>query len=386
MKKIRSCLFAAALVLATVPTAWSAETLSVRSVFASRAEGSNGQPPVSIEVWPGYGTNLNLIPTGETIKKAWIDDPSRVAVDFDTDLCSGTSSQDGGGKCSGGATVVHLRQIQGLKFPGLTTAPNTLLTLVTEGAGGRRLYQFQVVPASGKPEYHTLTIMPDSRGTPFIELASSRRATLEDVQRGLELATAGELVRRGEPLWGKVQNFIARVRNGDSIPGAAQSAGVSMSLVSKLAEQGSQPQPLPQPSPPEQVPAEQQEPVSQAPKDSPEQQPQAVPQQSTTSEEGHASSTQIEPAREVTAPSAPSPPPSPPKQEPKPKLPQPTAPEQVPIRQEQELVLSPPPIPAKQVLAKQESKVVRQVRSSPSVSRTQNSSKRALEPVLLPND
>ncbi|WP_218082512.1 hypothetical protein [Anthocerotibacter panamensis] len=210
----------------------------VRSIFASRAQGLNGQPVVVVKVWPGYGTNLNLIPTDELIKKAWIDDPSRVVLDFDSPLCPGSAGSGGGGNCVGGASVVHLRQIKGLKFPGLPTAPDTLLTLVTEGSKGRKLYQFRIVPTKGKPEYHTLTLLPDTQGTPFIELSGLRRGTVEDVQRGLGVARSRKLLSPKDALWLKTQNFILAVRNGESVNGAAQAAGVSMSLVNHLTELG----------------------------------------------------------------------------------------------------------------------------------------------------
>jgi hypothetical protein len=176
-----------ALLALSVFVAQVAQASPVRSIFASQAEGKGGQL-ASVILWPGYGTNLNLIPTGETVKKAWLDDPSRVAIDFDG--CLGQSAGASGRGADGcGATVIHLRQITGVNFPGLVTAANstTLLTLIAEGPQGRKLYQFKVVMGKGTPEYNTMTIQPDSQGTPYIDLGL-RKATLEDVQRGLAIA------------------------------------------------------------------------------------------------------------------------------------------------------------------------------------------------------
>ncbi len=133
--------------------------LGVRTVFASEAQGMNGSI-ISLKVYPGYGLNLNFIPTGEVIQKAWIDDPGRIALSFDGCL----SSHSGQNCTSSGATVVHLRQIKPINFSHLPSSPSggTLLTLIAEGINGRKLYQFRILPASGEPEYTALTIIPDS--------------------------------------------------------------------------------------------------------------------------------------------------------------------------------------------------------------------------------
>jgi hypothetical protein len=233
-----------ALLALSVFVAQVAQASPVRSIFASQAEGKGGQL-ASVILWPGYGTNLNLIPTGETVKKAWLDDPSRVAIDFDG--CLGQSAGASGRGADGcGATVIHLRQITGVNFPGLVTAANstTLLTLIAEGPQGRKLYQFKVVMGKGTPEYNTMTIQPDSQGTPYIDLGL-RKATLEDVQRGLAIAESKKLISRRDGAWSKVQNFLAQVRNGESISTAAQVTGANMAIITKLAELGTAEQAVP---------------------------------------------------------------------------------------------------------------------------------------------
>jgi hypothetical protein len=233
-----------ALLALSVFVAQVAQASPVRSIFASQAEGKGGQL-ASVILWPGYGTNLNLIPTGETVKKAWLDDPSRVAIDFDGCLGhSGGASNGGADGC--GATVIHLRQITGVSFPGLVTSANstTLLTLIAEGLQGRKLYQFKVVMGKGTPEYNTMTIQPDSQGTPYIDLGL-RKATLEDVQRGLTIAESKKLISRRDGAWSKVQNFLAQVRNGESINTAAQVTGANMAIITKLAELGTAEQAVP---------------------------------------------------------------------------------------------------------------------------------------------
>jgi hypothetical protein len=248
-----------ALLALSVFVAQVAQASPVRSIFASQAEGKSGQL-TTIVLWPGYGTNLNLIPTGEVVKKAWLDDPSRVAIDFDGCLGQSAGASNGGGEGCG-ATVIHLRQITGVNFPGLMTSSNasTLLTLIADGSQGKKLYQFKVMMGQGAPQYNTLTIQPDSQGTPYLDVGL-RRAPLEDVEKGLAIAESKKLIRRRDSAWSKVQNFLAQVRNGESINTAAQVTGANMAIIIKLAELGGTPQPiapvtpLPVPQQPEVLP------------------------------------------------------------------------------------------------------------------------------------
>lgn len=141
---------------------------SVRSIFAEQAQGISGET-VTLKVSPGQGLNINFIPTGETIKKAWLDDPSRIALSFDGTLCQSSTTNDSQQtNCNNeGATVIHLRQIKSIDFPNLPRSSDgsTLLTLVAQGANGRKLYQFKVVPISSESEYTTIAIKPDSENS-----------------------------------------------------------------------------------------------------------------------------------------------------------------------------------------------------------------------------
>lgn len=145
--------------LLSLVAAPSAVALSARTVSTEQAQGTNGSV-ITLEVAPGYGLNINLIPTGEVVKKAWIDDPSRIVLSFDGNLCQSS----GDSECNNeGATVIHLRQINPIAFPNLPRSPGggTLLTLITESSEGRNIYQFKVVPVSGMPKYTVLSISPD---------------------------------------------------------------------------------------------------------------------------------------------------------------------------------------------------------------------------------
>jgi hypothetical protein len=133
----------------------------LRSIFACQAQGLGGAIP-EITVWYDQGTNLSFLPTGETIKKTWLDDPSQVTLDFDGPMCVqfGQQASNTGDCENSAADVIHLRRIQKLPIPDLPNRDSTLLTVVTEGQGRRNLYTFRVIYSNGKPEYNTLTVYP----------------------------------------------------------------------------------------------------------------------------------------------------------------------------------------------------------------------------------
>jgi hypothetical protein len=192
----------------------------IQSIFASRAQ--DGAAPM-LTVHPGYGLNLSFITTGEKIRKAWLDDPSQIALDFDSKPPN--------------ATLIHLRNIVALNFPSLRRSPDrtTLLTIITDNS---KLYQFKLKASEGMPKYTTLAVMSDQRGTPKIEISAYRSGSLEDVERGLQVARNRKLLDTRTTLVSRVQNFTALVRNGESLTTAASKAGVTMGLISKLADMG----------------------------------------------------------------------------------------------------------------------------------------------------
>ena len=167
MKRIA---FLLSLSISFVP--YSVLALSARTVSIEEAQGVSGSI-ITLEVAPGYGLNINLIPTGEIVKKAWIDDPSRITLSFDGNLCQGGTEQQ---QCNNeGATVIHLRQIQPIAFPSLprSAGGGTLLTLITEGNQGRKIYQFKVMPVSGTPKYTVLNVSSESpANTPLLRKRS----------------------------------------------------------------------------------------------------------------------------------------------------------------------------------------------------------------------
>ncbi|MCG9890604.1 MAG: hypothetical protein MH252_05985 [Thermosynechococcaceae cyanobacterium MS004] len=146
---------ALALLLGSSPSVW-AKTLSVTN---AQAQGRNKL--TSVKVWPGYGLNLSFIETGESIIKAWLDDPSRLAMDLD-------------GK-DGVAAVVHLRRIKiDQSLPLMTSQDGaTLLTVITESERGRKLYQIRVIAADGAPDYYAVNVEAVPRAREMAQLPRS---------------------------------------------------------------------------------------------------------------------------------------------------------------------------------------------------------------------
>ena len=156
-----------------------ADNAVLRSIFSCQAQGLGGAIP-QIKVWYQNATNLSFIPAGETIKKVWLDDPSQVTLDFDGPMClhfggQGDSNADGGDCENSAASVIHMRRIEKLDIPNLPPQDNsqTLLTVVTEGGGKRKLYTFRVIYGEGMPEYNTMAVFPDppsSSETPCVQV------------------------------------------------------------------------------------------------------------------------------------------------------------------------------------------------------------------------
>lgn len=150
--------------------------LPTRTVFAEQAQGVSGSG-VNLEVPPGYGLTINFIETGETVKQAWIGDPSRFVFSSNGNLCP-QGLQDSTNCTNTGATVIFLRQIKPVDFPVLVSSSDggTQLTLITEGIEGQKQYSFGLSAVSrGKPKYTTLIIKPDSEKQDLAPLIPSRQ-------------------------------------------------------------------------------------------------------------------------------------------------------------------------------------------------------------------
>ncbi|MBE9171122.1 hypothetical protein IQ238_27615 [Pleurocapsales cyanobacterium LEGE 06147] len=204
---------------------------SVIDFSTSQAEGRTGSIP-SLTVWPGMGLSLNFSGTGSRIVKAWLDDPSRLTLDFDTPLCS----SEGNSRCGGGATVIHLRRIYPLQFAHIPSTPMTLLTVVTEVQGARKVYYFNVSYGSGRAKYVAANINTDPR--PALQqqqrLEEAARARADRIERGLKIARQRDSSQQNERVFERVETLLARVRSGMSFADALRRTNLAPSVLEQL--------------------------------------------------------------------------------------------------------------------------------------------------------
>ena len=204
---------------------------SVINLSNSPAEGRTGSIP-TLTVWQGMGLSLNFSGTGEGIVKAWLDDPSRLTLDFDPPLCS----SQGNSRCGDGATVIHLRRIQPLKFSHLPTTSITLLTVVTEAQGTRKVYYFNVGYGSGKARYVAVNVNTDPR--PVIQqrqsLEEATRARADRIEQSLNIARQRDTSKRNEQVFARVATLLAHVRGGMSFSDALRLVNLSPSVLDQL--------------------------------------------------------------------------------------------------------------------------------------------------------
>ena len=201
-----------------------------RSISANVAQ----RQTIPVELYPGYGTTLNFRPTGETIRKTWLDDPSQVTLDFDDSNCLATNERSG---CA--ASIIHLRRIHRLNFPNLPATTTTSLTILTD----RNVYNFRLAfPNSGTPKYSTLAIQPDKPLVAATRIRGQSGAQL--IEQGLQVAEARRLISRGDALWNRLRSLLSLVRKGVQVAEASKRVGVSQQLVARLVEMGMKTQSL----------------------------------------------------------------------------------------------------------------------------------------------
>lgn len=261
---------------------------SVRTIPVGEARGELPSFP-TLTIWEETGLNINFIPTGEVVKKVWLDDPSRLGVDFDGILCVAES-----GNCSDtGATVIHLRRINPIKFPQLPKTQATLLSVVTQGKdGAKNLYQFHVAYGRGQPQYVAVNITPainsslsqqpqklsTTQGSlietqpqlqgepvispatipvnpartankPVVTLLNRQPATTISVEEQIRLIEAGMANAKKKNLIGKqrknlylaqrVEQLIGFLRQGNSVEDSARRARIPIHFINTLKQLGS---------------------------------------------------------------------------------------------------------------------------------------------------
>jgi hypothetical protein len=205
----------------------------VREMPQTQAQGLTGSGAY-ITVWAGSGTNIDFTRTGETIQRAWLDDPSLLTIDFDGSLCSRNAGND----CGDGVSIIHLRRVVGIRFPNLPTTVSTLLTVVTQSHRGKKIYLFNVGYGAGTPGYATVAITPNFQLGRGVVMRGDRATDWQAIETGLQRAITQRLILADSPVVLRVQDFLARVRSGTPMSQAMQDAKVTLALISRLAAMG----------------------------------------------------------------------------------------------------------------------------------------------------
>lgn len=130
-----------------------------RNFNASQIEARQGIFP-TLMVWPGAGLTVNLSGlANEYVKQIWLDDPSKLTLDYAGNLCITLP-------CAGGVKVLHLKRITGLQFQNLPATSLTTLTVVTLSQQGERIYKFILTYGKGRPQYLVANLLPTVASKP----------------------------------------------------------------------------------------------------------------------------------------------------------------------------------------------------------------------------
>ncbi|NJR18999.1 MAG: hypothetical protein HC785_27040 [Calothrix sp. CSU_2_0] len=207
----------------------------VKQISPDIATGNSSQEIPQIELSPGYGVNISFIKSGEIVEKVWLDNPAIASLDVDGCL-SGLLQE-----CElSGATVIHLRKINRLELWQLPRTNTSLLTVITRGKSGRKVYLFRVTTGKQVSNHHTIEIIPPVNINPELTTFSNTNNTgnLKQISRGLNIAQQQGLISKRSRLWKRIEQFLINVRSGKSINLAARDSGISMRLINRLGELG----------------------------------------------------------------------------------------------------------------------------------------------------
>ena len=201
----------------------------------SKSEASGKNQLVTIGLSPGYGVNLSF--PQEIIHKVWLDNPGIASLDSDGCLSGlGRSCQQGEG-----ANVLHLRSIKPIKIPGLIPTSNSLLTVITSDSQGNNhnIYVFNIATKSTSSNIRTIEVVADNQLNPTkLKSILVAQKDFNIIHKGLITALNKKLIEKNSPLWERILNFSTKLRQGEDINKAANSAGISMELVERLKELG----------------------------------------------------------------------------------------------------------------------------------------------------
>lgn len=190
---------------------------------------TTNQQPITVKVWSGRATAIDLSSTKQRIISVVLADPSKLVYNADLPIESGQAS------------TLFLKQIQPLKFPGATTANLTNLFIKTVDSQGRQqLHIFNVVAAHGSPEYSNVQVSKTASKSSLLLPRLSTSELLDRVEAGMQVAIARGLAKSDDLLFDRVRQFIIEARSGTSLTVATKRANVSPALILKLSQLGLQ--------------------------------------------------------------------------------------------------------------------------------------------------
>lgn len=208
----------------------------VQRVSAEAAQ--EGNVPITVFV-EGGGVLLDFSPTGERIQKISLDDPSRVVVDH----CLVTKS------CGNfPSPVIRLFRSTGIKFQDIPAAKTTMLSVETISPQGEyQSYIFPLSAGTGRSRVSKILVGDDDapRGTILTRSTAaprtiangavlSRSAALPNTVAIGARAAAANAQLVDPMLKGRVRQYLQLTQGGMSSKKAAQKAGISMALVTRL--------------------------------------------------------------------------------------------------------------------------------------------------------
>lgn len=239
MKKI---MISIALILFSGNSVWANNYLL--SYEAQQIE--NGNYP-KLTVWKGSGLTLNFTALkDESVKSLWLDDPSKLVVDYAGQLCSVP--------CRGGVNVIHLKRVTGLNFANLPATARTTLTVVTVSRTGDKVYKFILGYGGGEPKYLAVNLTPPTKQRPLpplfdgrqlpppVKLAPTVKIDSERInllKQGLAVARQKlKPTTRNQLLFNRFQLFISQLESGAEEEDARQHYFISANAVRLIADFG----------------------------------------------------------------------------------------------------------------------------------------------------
>ena len=235
-----------------------------KEITVSQALEAHGKTE-TIELNSGFGVNINFTNTNIFVKKAWLDDPSQIALTVDGSLCN--SNDD----CEG-TQIIHLKRTS---TRNTSIAQNkddsTLLTLVAETSSGIEVLTFIIALKDNVPSFSTVNIVREESKNicastckntlldavtarsmlkteelddsyniiEFYEDKKDRYERGNYLRIGLSRARTSGLIEYNSPLRQKLERGIDLLREGHSLSEVSERIQVEIAQIEQVIKIGS---------------------------------------------------------------------------------------------------------------------------------------------------